>query len=131
MPIFKNNNGKLKKLSLKYIEREKQLQSLIEANLNEVLDMYFLASEYVTTFGGRIDTLAVDYDGAPVIIEYKKSRNDSVINQALSYLKWLKAQKMEFFEMLIIKKLGKNIAEKLKVDWQNPRVICIAESFIN
>ena len=31
--------------------------------------------------------------------------------------------------MLVIKKLGKELAEKIKIDWNNPRVICIAESY--
>ena len=129
MPIFRNNHGKLKKLSVRSISTEKELQSLIEANLDEVLGMYFLETEYITTFGGGIDTLAVDYNGCPVIIEYKKNRNDNVINQALSYLKWLQAQKKEFFEMLIIKRLGGELAKKINVDWKNPRVICVAESY--
>ena len=106
MPIFKNHNSKLNQLSIIPISKEKELQSLIEANLGEVLGMHFLATEYTTTSRGRIDTLAVDYTGAPVIIEYKRNKNDNVINQGLSYLRWLQAQKVEFFEMLIIKKLG-------------------------
>ncbi|NLJ14214.1 MAG: DUF91 domain-containing protein [Ignavibacteria bacterium] len=129
MPIFKEENGKLKKLKLNPFTKEKTLQCLIEQNLLEVLDMHFLATEYPTTFGGRIDTIAIDIDGAPVIIEYKLSKNENVINQALSYLRWLKAQKVEFFEMLVIKKLGKELADKLKIDWNNPRVICIAENY--
>lgn len=129
MPIFKEEGSKLKKLKLNPFTKEKTLQSLIEQNLFEVLDMHFLATEYPTTFGGRIDTLAVDSSGAPVIIEYKLSKNENVINQALSYLRWLKAQKVEFFEMLLIKKLGKELSEKLKIDWNNPRVICIAENY--
>ncbi|PIQ21227.1 MAG: hypothetical protein COW65_10340 [Cytophagales bacterium CG18_big_fil_WC_8_21_14_2_50_42_9] len=129
MPIFREENGKLQKLKVIPIAKEKNLQILIEQNLWEVLEMHLLASEYATTFGGRIDTLAVDFNGAPVIIEYKLNKNDNVINQALSYLRWLKAQKVEFFEMLLIKKLGKEVAEKLKIDWQNPRVICIAENY--
>lgn len=129
MPIFKEEGSKLKKLKLNPFTKEKTLQSLIERNLLEVLDMHFLATEYPTTFGGRIDTLAVDSSGAPVIIEYKLSKNENVINQALSYLRWLKAQKVEFFEMLLIKKLGKDLSEKLKIDWNNPRVICIAENY--
>ncbi|RDC66020.1 DUF5655 domain-containing protein [Adhaeribacter pallidiroseus] len=129
MPIFQENNGQLKKLKINTLTKEKSLQLLIEQNLLEVLDMHLLATEYSTTFGGRIDTLAVDMDGAPVIIEYKLNRNDNVINQALSYLRWLKAQKVEFFEMLIIRKLGKELSDKLKIDWQNPRVICIAENY--
>jgi len=129
MPIFREDNGKLQKLKVNFLAKEKSLQILIEQNLWEVLEMHLLASEYTTTFGGRIDTLAVDFNGAPVIIEYKLNKNDNVINQALSYLRWLKAQKTEFFEMLIIKKLGREIADKLKIDWHNPRVICIAENY--
>jgi predicted transport protein len=129
MPIFITNNGKLKKLGVLPLDKEKNLQQLLEVNLVEVLELFFLASEYVTTFGGRIDTLAVDTDGAPVIIEYKRNKNDNVINQALSYLKWLKTQKPGFFEKIMIDKLDKGIVEKIKLDWQNPRVICIAESY--
>lgn len=127
MPIFTNTEGKLVKLRLKSFSNEKTLQKLIEDNLFEVLEMHFLASEYTTTDRGRIDTLAIDANGAPVIIEYKKSKNDTVINQALSYLKWLKAQKKEFFEMLVTKKLG--VEKANNIDWSNPRVICIAEGY--
>lgn len=129
MPLYREQNGQLKKLKSFAIDKEKKLQALVEENLMEVLDMHFLETEYTTTFGGRIDTLAVDRNGAPVIIEYKRGKNDNVINQALSYLKWLQAQKVEFFEMLVFKKLGNKIAEDLKIDWQNPRVICVAESY--
>lgn len=101
MPIFKVNAGKLKNLSALPLDKEKNLQQLVETNLMEVLGLHFLASEYVTTLGGRINTLAVDTNGAPVIIEYKRNKNDNVINQALSYLKWLKTQKPGFFEKLM------------------------------
>lgn len=129
MPIFKTSSGKLKKLNVLPLDKEKNLQALVEDNLMEVLELRFLATEYVTTFGGRIDTLAVDTNGAPVIIEYKRNKNENVINQSLSYLKWLKTQKPGFFEKLMQDKLGKDIADKIKLDWNNPRVICIAESY--
>lgn len=129
MPIFRNSDGKLKKLNAQALDKEKSLQLLLESNLTEVLDLKFLATEYPTTFGGRIDTLAVDSGGAPVIIEYKRNKNDNVINQSLSYLKWLKTQKSGFFEKLIIDKLGAEVAKSIGLDWNNPRVICIAESY--
>ncbi|MFO1225684.1 DUF5655 domain-containing protein [Roseateles sp.] len=129
MPIFRITSGKLKKLSARALDKERSLQQLVEANLQEVLDLQFLATEYSTTFGGRIDTLAVDSAGAPVIIEYKRNRNDNVINQSLSYLKWLKTQKPGFFEKLMIDKLGQQAAGHIRLDWANPRVICIAESY--
>jgi predicted transport protein len=129
MPLFIKKNSKLTKLKSFSVDKEKELQNLVEDNLQEVLDMYFLETEYQTTFGGRIDTLAIDKFGAPVIIEYKRNKNDNVINQGLSYLKWLQAQKVEFLEMLVQKKLGKEIANSLKIDWKNPRIVCIAESY--
>ena len=127
MPLYSKIDGKLKKLRVIPLDKEKSLQKLVEENLLEILDMSFLASEYITTHGGRIDTLAIDSKGAPVIIEYKRNKNDTVIPQALFYLNWLKSQKSEFFELLVIRKFGE---EKSKlIDWKNPRVICIAESY--
>jgi RecB family endonuclease NucS len=51
----------------------------------------FLASEHATgrVHGGRIDTLGLDENHAPVIIEYKRAINENVINQGLFYLDWL------------------------------------------
>ena len=129
MPIFKIIGTKLKKLNSLPLDKEKNLQALVETNLIEVLDLLFLATEYTTTFGGRIDTLAVDTNGTPVIVEYKRNKNDNVINQSLSYLKWLKSQKSGFFEKLMSDKLGKDKADKIKLDWNNPRVICVAENY--
>jgi predicted transport protein len=129
MPLFKEKNKSWVTIKSEPINKEKELQTIIENNLLEIFDMYFLASEYTTTTGGRIDSLAVDTSGCPVIIEYKRNRNDNVINQSLSYLKWLKSQKKEFFERLIQKKLDHTISNQIKIDWENPRVVCIAESF--
>ena len=129
MPIFNVKEGKLKKLNILSLDKERNLQRLLEANLMEALELRFLETEYVTTSGGRIDTLAVDANGAPVIIEYKRNKNDNVINQSLSYLKWLKTQKQAFFEKMMEDKLGKEAADGIKLDWHNPRVICIAESY--
>lgn len=128
MALFSIINSKLTMLNTLPISKEKELQKLVENNLKEALDIHFLASEYRTTNGGRIDTLGVDSDGSPCIIEYKKNRDDNVINQSLSYLKWLNSQRKEFFEMLIQKQLG-TLAKSIKLDWRNPRVLCIAESF--
>ncbi|SHM42580.1 DUF5655 domain-containing protein [Mucilaginibacter sp. OK098] len=125
MPVYSAIDGKIKKLGIVPLSKEKNLQKLVEENLPVLLDMFFIASEYQTTHGGRIDTLAIDSKGAPVIIEYKRNKHDNVITQALFYLNWLKSQKPEFFQMLVIKKLG---AES-PIDWKNPRVICIAESY--
>ena len=107
---------------------EKSLQTLIESNLENFLGVRFLASEYATgkTHGGRIDTLGLDENGCPVIIEYKRALNENVINQGLFYLDWLLDHKAEF-TLLIVKAFGQPIADK--IEWIAPRLVCIAGDF--
>lgn len=107
---------------------EKPLQNLIESNLEVVLGVRFLATEYPTgkTHGGRIDTLGIDENGCPVILEYKRSLNENVINQGLYYLDWLLDHKAEFWK-LTAEKFGKEAADS--IEWSGPRLICIASDF--
>ena len=123
MALFKINNNIVKKILTKDLDLEKNLQGLFENNLEEILNIVFLAHEYSTSFGGRIDTLGIDRTGAPCIIEYKKNQNDNVINQGLSYLRWLLDHKADFEILCQNKKIG------IDIDWDSPRVICIAESY--
>lgn len=105
---------------------EKTLQNLIERHLDVFLGVRFLASEYSTgkKHRGRIDTLGLDENNSPVIIEYKRSTGENVINQGLFYLDWLLDHQAEF-EALVSKSLGGGIA----VDWSAPRLLCIAGDF--
>lgn len=107
---------------------EKSLQTLFEANLETLLGIRFLASEFSTgpVHGGRIDSLGIDEDGTPVIIEYKRALNENVINQGLFYLDWLMDHKKDF-QWLVLDVLGKDAADK--VDWSSPRLLCIAGDF--
>lgn len=107
---------------------EKSLQELIELNLEAVLGIRLLASEYQTgpKHGGRIDTLGIDENASPVIIEYKRATNENVINQGLFYLDWLLDHQAEF-KLLVIEKLGKGVAES--IEWTAPRLLCIAGGF--
>jgi predicted transport protein len=105
---------------------EKSLQTLFEANLEALLGVRFLASEFVTNEGGRMDTLGIDENSAPVVIEYKRSSNENVINQGLFYLDWLMGHRKDF-EWLVLEKLGQEEAKK--VDWSGSRLICVAGDF--
>ena len=67
---------------------EKELQTVIENNMQEFFGVTFLASEYVID-GGRMDSIGIDENNCPVIFEYKRSMNENVINQGLFYLNWL------------------------------------------
>ncbi|MFH2026785.1 MAG: DUF5655 domain-containing protein [bacterium] len=123
MALFKIRGTVVEKIKARDLDLEKNLQKLFEQNLEALLNITFLAHEYSTSFGGRIDTLGIDKNGSPCIIEYKKSQNDNVINQGLSYLRWLLDHKADF-EMLC-----QNKKNKIDIDWDSPRVICIAESY--
>lgn len=105
---------------------EKSVQVLFEKNLEALLGVRFLATEFTTTHGGRIDTLGLDENGCPVILEYKRASNENVINQGLFYLDWLMDHRKDF-QWLVMEKLGKAAAEG--VDWSAPRLICIAGDF--
>jgi predicted transport protein len=107
---------------------EKSLQVLMEQHLETFLGVTFLASEYATgkTHGGRIDSLGIDENFSPVIIEYKRAMNENVINQGLFYLDWLLDHRAEF-TLMAMQKLGAD-AQK-KIDWSGTRLICIAHDF--
>ena len=102
MALFSIQNGNVKKIPPIKVGPERDIQKIFEENLNEILNITFLASEYSTSFGGRIDSLGIDNNGSPVVIEYKRSQNDNVINQGLSYLRWLLDHKADF-EVLVQK----------------------------
>lgn len=107
---------------------EKSLQILIEKHLEIFLGVRFLASEYSTgkTHGGRIDTLGIDENMCPVIIEYKRALNENVINQGLFYLDWLLDHKAEF-TLMVMKRMGEKAADA--IEWSSPRLLCIAGDF--
>jgi predicted transport protein len=88
--------------------------------------MTFIATEFSTTHGGRIDTLAIDNDNRPVIIEYKAEKSSTVLLQGLYYMDWLVENKAEF-EKIVRDKLSGN---EVFVNWTSGvRLVLIAKSF--
>ncbi|MBN2447289.1 MAG: DUF91 domain-containing protein [Phycisphaerae bacterium] len=126
--LFRIASNRVDELEAQSVSIEKSLQSLIEKHLDDFLGVTFLATEYSTgkTHAGRIDTLGIDENGCPVIIEYKRTLNENVINQGLFYLDWLLDHKAEF-ELLVLKKLGQEHADA--IEWPTPRLLCIAGDF--
>ncbi|MFH9957404.1 DUF5655 domain-containing protein [Streptomyces roseolus] len=109
-------------------EVEADVQGLVEAHMETLLGVRFLASEYTTgpVHGGRIDSLGLDENGSPVIVEYKRGVDAGVINQGLFYLSWLVDHRAEF-EHLVRDRLGATAVSQ--VLWSSPRLICIAGDF--
>lgn len=107
---------------------EKALQTQIEQNMEVLLGVRFLSSEHDTgnSHKGRIDSLGLDENNCPVIVEYKRDQSSTVINQGLFYLDWLRKNTADF-KWLVMEKLGKNVAES--IEWGNERLLCIASDF--
>lgn len=126
--LFRLQSGHAVELQGDASDLEKPLQNLLEANLDTLLGIRFLATEYSTgkTHAGRIDSLGLDENNCPVILEYKRSVGENVINQGLFYLDWLMDHQAEF-KLLVMDKLGKPAADA--IDWSAPRLVCIAADF--
>ena len=126
MPIFEIGETRLSPVEQKNFALEKELQTLIERNLDVVFNCRLVASEFSTgaQHAGRIDSLALSEEDNPVIIEYKKVESSELINQSLFYLHWIQDHKGDF-EIAAQKTLG----GATQVDWSSVRVICIAPNY--
>jgi len=98
MPLYSISDISTRQIRATSFSSERELQRLFEVNLAVLLGVRFIATEFATgeKHRGRIDTLGIDEDGTPTIIEFKKSINDNVINQGLFYLDWLVDHKGDF-----------------------------------
>ncbi len=126
MPLYQIKQQKTQQIKPSSFKNERELQKMFEANLEELLGARYVASEFTTgdRQRGRIDTLGIDQDGTPVLIEYKKTARENVINQGLFYLDWLVDHKGDF-TLAAQEQLGKDI----EIDWSSPRLILVAEGF--
>lgn len=126
MPLFSVNKTTLHAVPQKPFPSEKELQRLIESNLDTVFKCRKVASEFSTgaMHAGRIDTLALSEDNNPVIIEYKNAESSDLINQSLFYLDWIQDHRGDF-QVAAQHAFG----EKTHIDWSAVRVICIAPNY--
>ena len=127
MKLYKINGEKISSLSSITFKLEKDIQSLIEKNLEELFNIQFVKSE-LSIKNFRIDTLGYNKEtNSFVIIEYKKERNFSVIDQGYTYLSLLLNHKAEF-----VLEYNENTNQQIKrddVDWSQSKVIFISPSF--
>ncbi len=126
--LFQLDGNKVTQLINTSLALERSLQSLIEQHLEDFLGVRFLATEYSTgpIHGGRIDSLGIDENSCPVIIEYKRAINENVVTQGLFYLDWLMDHKADF-KLLTMERFGKEAANSIV--WATPRLLCIAGDF--
>ncbi len=96
MLLFTQNKNRLTGLKEKPFKLEKEIQILFENNLESITGLKFIKSEFMIK-DKRIDTLAFNPETkAFVIIEYKRERNLTVVDQGFSYLKSMLESKGDF-----------------------------------
>ncbi len=126
MPIFTITDQTLNVVEQTNFSLEKDLQVLVEKNLETLFGCRFVATEFSTgsAHSGRIDTLALSEENNPVIVEYKKVASSSLITQSLFYLNWIFDHRGDF-EIAAQKMIGSDVC----VDWSDVRVICLAPDY--
>jgi predicted transport protein len=126
MPLFKIGQ-QLEQIKESPFKLEREIQQLTEKNLNTLLRLDFIRSEFsLNNF--RIDTLAFDREAKSfVIIEYKRDKTFSVIDQGYAYLSLMLNNKADF---ILEFNESQNLSLKRNdVDWTQSRVIFISPFF--
>ncbi|MBK8748720.1 MAG: hypothetical protein IPM04_12895 [Saprospiraceae bacterium] len=127
MVLYTNHSGKLKEVKEKPFKLEKDIQELFEANIFSIMGLELVKSEF-TIKNKRIDTLAFDPQTcAFIIIEYKRDKSISVVDQGFTYLSLMLENKADF-----IVEYNESLKQNLKredVDWSQTRVAFVSTNF--
>lgn len=127
MALYKLQNKTTKPLKEEKVKLEKDLQGLIEANLDTLFGLDFVSTEFQHN-NLRIDTLAFDEENNSfVIIEYKKDKSFSVIDQGYAYLSLMLDNKSEFILEYNEQKQAR--MQRGTLDWSQSRVLFVANQF--
>ena len=127
MALYNLQNQKLQIIKEESFKLEKDIQSITEKNLEYIFGLKFIKSEFSLN-NLRIDTLAFYNDSKSfVIIEYKRDKNFSVIDQGYAYLSLMLNNKADF-----ILEYNESTNTNLKrddVDWSQSRVVFVSPAF--
>lgn len=127
MQLYQSQANNLVELVEQPFRLEREIQTLFEQNLAEFTGLIFVKSEF-TIKSNRIDTLAFDPESqAFVIIEYKRERNYSVIDQGVSYLNLMLEYKADF--IVEYNETQDKPLKRQDVDWSQSRIMFVSPSF--
>lgn len=128
MALYKIDK-KLEYIKEKPFKLEKEIQELTEQNIKLIFGLDFVKSEFALN-NFRIDTLAFDFESNSfVIIEYKRDKNFSVIDQGYAYLSLMLNNKADF--ILEYNEKQGNQLKRTDVDWTQSRVMFVSPGFTN
>ena len=127
MELYNIKNKKLTRVESNPFDLEKDIQNIIEENTQELFNLQLVSTEFPVE-GFRLDSLCFDeVNKSFVIIEYKKTKSYSVIDQGYSYLSLMLNNKSDF--ILEYNENNKDTLKRGGVDWSQSRIIFISPSF--
>lgn len=127
MKVFSLTKNNIEEVEQERFKLEKDIQSLVESNVNTLFNLSFVSSE-LSVGNYRIDTLCFDEENNSfVIIEYKKGNSYSVIDQGYTYLQLLLNNKSDF--LLVLSQHFNKVLKFEDIDWSQSKIIFISPSF--
>lgn len=92
MTLWRVAGTKLEGIEVSHLDQEQRLENWIAEDPSLLsMELAIIGRQVQTTFGGRIDLLALDPDANCVIIELKRGRTPrEVVTQLLDYAAWVK-----------------------------------------
>lgn len=127
MTLFSIEGGNLSRISEAPFKLEKELQKLVEKNMQNIFGIDFVASEFEID-GMRIDTLGFDKKSKSfVIIEYKRTKNSTVLDQGLIYRSLINKNKTDF-----LYEHNEHTNKPLKkedVNWNESKILFVSPMF--
>ena len=125
--LFKLKNRNLTPLDSVPFKLEKEIQDIVEDNTEELFGLRMVKSEF-TVGDFRLDSLCFDEETKSfVIIEYKRDKSYSVIDQGYAYLSTMLNNKSDF-----VLEFNENFKDTLKrdeIDWSQSRIIFVSTAF--
>jgi|SRR5690554_6729018 len=127
MKLYNKNKNQISQLKEIPFKLEREIQNLFESQLTELLGLQLVKSEF-SIKNRRIDTLAFDnQSNAFIIIEYKRSKSNSVVDQGFTYLNLMLENKADF--IIEYNESCKTTLQRKDVDWSQTRVIFVSTNF--
>jgi len=125
--LIQYDGKNIKQLELREFKLEKELQTFFEKNMFALTGYRFLTTEFpIEKY--RMDSVAFNEEAnAFVIVEYKRGKNESLVDQGYAYLKTLLSRKADFVllynEVMNEHRLAKDF------DWSQTRIAFVSPCF--
>ena len=127
MKVFNTINNKVEEVEQLSFKLERDIQNLIEPNVETFFGLKFVKSEFKVD-NYRVDTLCFNEEtNSFFIIEYKKGSSYSVIDQGYTYLQLLLNHKSDF--LLELSQYFNKVMRVEGVDWSQSRILFVSPSF--